>query len=255
MTEREYFKEITKLYLSTGRPYTKEISSKLKERYFQTNYEVYNGDDTLFFKQLEKKLNWTSLSHKEKSKIWSYCFKHTNQLGLGSLAISYFKKFQNKKSHSLREDWNTLKSWCPKIENWVHGDMLAGLYCDIRSEDHEGIYPELLKWSKQKSPWKARMSILSLLYYYNPKRRAPRFDEIQQILEPHIKKDHYYLQKSVGWCLRETSKVYPSEFKNLINTHLLDISSTAFTTAMEKVPTGQKEIWKKRRKESRARNR
>ena len=95
------------------------------------------------------------------------------------------------------------------------------------------------------------MAIVSLLYYYNPKRYLPPFGDIISLVEPHIKKDHYYLQKAIGWNLRELSRAYPKEYWKFLNDNLLDLSSIAFTTAIEKLPAAKKEPLKQKRKKSR----
>ncbi len=246
-----FHQEVTHIYLSSGKPLDLEREKYLQENNYKTKYRLYNLDETRFQKAAKGGYSFSELPYQDQAAVWTHIFKNTDYMGIGHLAISHFKKFQNKKSHSLFQYWPKLKTWVTKIENWAHADMLASVYCDILSEAPDQVYPEFKKWSLQKSPWKNRMAIVSLLYYYNPKRVLLPFDDIIDLVEPHLKKDHYYLQKAIGWNLRELSRAYPKQYWKFLNQHLLDLSPTAFTTATEKVPKDKKEPLKLKRKESR----
>lgn len=247
----KYHKEVTKIYLSSGKSLDPEREKYLRENNYKTKYRLYNLDEKKFLKATQNGYSFSMFPHRDQAKIWTHIFKNTEYMGIGHLAISHFKSFQNKKTHPLFQYWSQLKTWVSKIENWAHADMLASIYCDILSEAPHEVYPELKKWSKQKSPWKNRMAIVSLLYYYNPKRVLLPFKDIIELVDPHLKKDHYYLQKAIGWNLRELSRAYPKEYWKYLNDHLLDLSPIAFTTATEKVPKSKKEPLKLKRKQAR----
>ncbi len=240
--------QLTKIFMASGKALPQKRDEYLRTNMFKTKYLLYDLDEKKFKAAIHNAKIFDGLDHQEKAKIWSYVFCHTEYLGLGDLAIKHFKAFQNKKSHPLIQYWPILKIWVSKIENWAHGDMLSGLYCDMLSEDPKQVYSELQKWSKAKSPWKNRMAILSLLYYYNPKRNLLPFKQIIALVEPHFKKEHYYLQKAVGWNLRELSRAHPKETEKFVDKNVLRLSATAFTTAMEKIPRERKEKLKLQRR-------
>ena len=249
----KYLKEVTDCFLKLGTPVSKKEEKEVQQKYFRgTKYKIYNIKRVDLKSLLKFEFSFSKLNDKDKAKVWSYIFKNTKYLDVGSLAIDYFKQFQNKKTNPVHIHWPLIKTWIPHIENWVHGDMISGLYCDCLSAEPEKVYPHLLKWSKSSSPWKNRMAILSLLYYYNPKRNTVSFNKIVKIVKPHLKKDHYYLQKSVGWNIRELIKVYPKQGWIFLNSHYLTLSSTAFTTAVENIPKNKKEPLKKNRRLNRA---
>jgi 3-methyladenine DNA glycosylase AlkD len=247
----KYHEEVTRIYLNSGKPLDPESEKYLRENKYKTKYRLYHLDEKKFLSATKDGYSFSHLEYNDQAKIWTHIFKNTEYMGIGGLAISHFKKFQGKKAHPLFQYWPQLKTWVPKIENWAHGDMLASVYCDILSEKPSEVYPELKKWSREKSPWKNRMAIVSLLYYYNPKRVLLPFEDIVGLVRPHLKKDHYYLQKAVGWNLRELSRAYPEEYWEFLNKHLLDLSPTAFTTAIEKVPKSKREPLKLKRKSAR----
>ena len=59
----------------------------------------------------------------------------------------------------------------------------------------------------------------------------------------------YYVQKGVGWTLREMNTVYPKETFPCLVKHIKAISSIAFTIAIEKMSTQQKAQLKTLRKQ------
>ena len=244
---KRYLREITDHYLSCGRPYPLRREEYLRDRYYNTAYRVYD----IRKKNLLEKMHYSfsTCEPQEQAAIWSFVFKNTPYLGIGSMAINHFKK----KTAPLISFWPLLKSWAPHVENWVHGDMVCSLYCGLLTENPERIYGELKKWSTQRSPWKNRLAIVSLLYYYHPKRVLLPFQDIVALIHPHLSSDHHYLQKAIGWCLRELSRAYPKEQEIFMRRHLLQLSPTAFTTAVEKMPGEVVAAFKAKRKESRQR--
>ena len=88
-----------------------------------------------------------------------------------------------------------------------------------------------------------------MLYYYaRTKTEHIEFDLGRRLITTLLKDNSYYVQKAVGWSLRESYNVYPSETYELIQQHIHTISATAFTTCTEKMSYSQKELLKQLRK-------
>ena len=47
----------------------------------------------------------------------------------------------------------------------------------------------------------------------------------------------YYVQKGLGWTLRELHNVYPTDTKQYLKQHIRSVSPIAFTIAIEKLDT------------------
>ncbi len=243
--------EVTRAYLSSGKKYPAAIDKKLRENNYKTSYKLYNIDRPKLAKNLAS-LSIHQLPLEQQAKVWSHIFLNTDYMGIGHLAIDFFKSMQHKKSMRLMIYWPLLKTWAYKIENWAHGDMLASLYCHLLAEEPESILPTLKKWNKHKSPWMKRMSIVSLLYYYHPKRFTPDFVTCASFIDSHLEIDHYYLQKAIGWNLRELSQAHPEKAYNYMLQNFDKISSIAFSASIEKLPLTQKNTLKILRKKNRA---
>jgi 3-methyladenine DNA glycosylase AlkD len=72
--------------------------------------------------------------------------------------------------------------------------------------------------------------------------------KILALVEPQLEFDHYYVQKGVGWTLRETYNVYPAPAFSFIEKHIEKISAHAFSAATEKMTSKQKDQLKRLRR-------
>ena len=59
--------------------------------------------------------------------------------------------------------------------------------------------------------------------------------------------EHYYVQKGVGWTLREIGNVYPDEALAFLEANIGQLSAAAFTAATEKLSPAKKNRIKKLR--------
>lgn len=146
-----------------------------------------------------------------------------------------------------KHEWAVLKQWIERVENWEHSDALSYLYSIFFERFPQTVLPTLKKWNRSKNPWKQRASIVSLIYYASPKRQAPPVDLVFKMVEPLIKSKDKYVNKAVGWTLRESYKLYPIKTFAFIKKHIRELSADSFSYATEKVTKEQKAELKRMR--------
>lgn len=71
------------------------------------------------------------------------------------------------------------------------------------------------------------------------------------MIESLLDDSDYYVQKGVGWALRELWQLDMKTTTKFLNKNIARISPIAFTAAIEKIPIEEKEVLKKLRKEFR----
>jgi len=147
--------------------------------------------------------------------------------------------FQHKKELTLK-DWGMLKSWIGNVENWEHADTISFLYSKLFERFPEEILPTLKKWNTSKEPWKQRISIVSLIYYASPKRKAPPVTLVFEMIEPLIGSSDMYVQKAVGWTLRECYNLNPKQTLVFLKKHIQSLASHSFSYATEKLTPEEK---------------
>lgn len=155
--------------------------------------------------------------------------------------------YRNHKQILGKYEWSVMKHWIERIENWEHADSLSYLYSIFFERFPKMVLPTLKQWNKSKNPWQQRISIVSLIYYVSPNRISPSVDIVLNMVEPLIKSKDKYVNKAVGWTLRESFKLYPIETFAFIKKHIHDLSSDSFSYATEKVSKQQKMELKKLR--------
>ncbi len=163
---------------------------------------------------------------------WDKIWKQTNVYEVRSCAAIYLQK--NTTSLKLKH-WRILKTWAKTLDNWEHSDRLSGVYNELLNNFPNKIYPQLKKWNSSKNPWERRQSLVSLFFYYKPNRLALPINKILPLVKNLLKDNHLYVQKGVGWCLRETGHVYPKQTWEFLKKHVKNISPVAWQASTEKL--------------------
>lgn len=161
-----------------------------------------------------------------------------------SLPLFYYRRH---KTDLTPIHWNYFKKWIERIENWEHADSLCYLYSFLYEKYPDLVEPTLKQWNRSKNPWKRRASVVSTIYYASKNRKAPSLKIVFSLIEPLIQDKNPYVQKAVGWQLREAYKLWPEKTLLFLKKHLLDLPAITFSYATEKLSKKEKEIFKRKR--------
>ena len=178
-------------------PDSREIAKEYKDLEM---YDMYNLFDEL----------WNSGNHEEMS------------LGIHILQL-YRKKYN-------RETWEFLKKRLEKARTWDHVDWLA---TDIVSEMLvDGIIEnkEIKEMAESRNPWFRRMAIESTYKLI----KKNKLDLTFLLAEKLVYDEDKFVQKGVGWMLREAGKRQRIGVRDFIIRHI-DMKATAFSYATEKM--------------------
>lgn len=236
------------------RKYLSEVETELKK----LGDKVYKASNDkfciprscgIFSEKLKTRLkqgfSFSKLSDIEQWKIWNFIFRNSR---LHEAQMAALRFAENKIEKLEKQEWNYLRGWVDFIDNWAHSDVLSKIYSFLLEQQSDLILPTLKKWNKSKNPWKQRTSVVSLIYYASPKRKAPPVKVILEMVEPLLKQKDKYVQKGIGWTLRESYKLYPKETFEFLNEHIKQLSSDAFSYATEKLAKETKDELKKMRR-------
>jgi 3-methyladenine DNA glycosylase AlkD len=98
-----------------------------------------------------------------------------------------------------------------------------------------------LKWNKSLNPWLRRQSIVSLLNYSRLRKKKLSFEELIYFVDPLCVDEAFYVQRAVGWTLREIYNLYPKKTYVYLAKNIHKITSLAFSAATEKLKKEEKE--------------
>lgn len=144
--------------------------------------------------------------------------------------------------------WVVTKAWATSINCWDQSDILSGVYAKLLEAKPDLVLPTLMDWNDSENPWLRRQSLVSLLYYARFRKRVPDRTLVFDHVRARLFDDDYYVQKGVGWTIREAYNVWPQETLAFMQHHVLDLSAAAWQAATEKLSPEQKAPLKAARK-------
>ena len=130
--------------------------------------------------------------------------------------------------------WPVVRHWHERVDNWCHSDGLSSLYSWILASDPQSVYPQLEMWNRTDDQWLRRISLVSLIHYSGKKAVFVPLDRALPLVTTCLQDEREYVQKAVGWVLREMGNAYPDEVRAYIERHIATISSVALRRAIER---------------------
>lgn len=183
---------------------------------------------------------------KNELKIFDYIWKHSQNFETLLICLFYLKSLPLTVRIKNRK---LILSWLSRVDNWALSDEISGLFSEFLEAD-----PRLLilykKWNKSKKPWERRQSLVGLLFYSRfRKRKHLTWPQIKSFLDPLLKDEDYYVQKGLGWTLREAYQWYPEPVFTYVEKNALIIDPVAWYACTEKMSKKQKNKLKQLRQD------
>lgn len=188
------------------------------------------------------------LSSFDLLRTWHHIYRNTTLYEVGCLAIYSYQH----KSLS-RAEFEKVRQWVNRCDCWEHSDDLSKIYAQVFEERPDWVRPWYEKWNRSPNPWHRRQSVVGLLEYAQKRKRVEPFEDLIGFVEPLLADDEYYVQKGVGWTLREIYNVYPKETRGFFNRRYTDIAPLAWSAATEKLDAASKKKLNLKRKQHRER--
>jgi len=130
--------------------------------------------------------------------------------------------------------WKFLENFIERIDNWCHSDYSCAVRNKLLQRNPKRI-SDLKKWASSKNPWKRRAALISLMKWCKGYSVVASKTDTLWIVNQLIEDKDYYVQKAVGWVLREVGVKYPDLVFNYLKKNDHKITSTIRSTAMEKL--------------------
>jgi 3-methyladenine DNA glycosylase AlkD len=178
---------------------------------------------------------------------WDYIWRHSNTYEVMSQALYAYQHRE-----LLLEEIAVIRRWIERCGCWEHSDDLSKIYAAVVEANPSWMVPTLAKWNRSSNPWKRRQSVVSLIEYAARRSRFLPFEQLIALVEPLLDDDEYYVQKGVGWTLREIYNAYPVEAAGYIEDKVLQIAPLAWSAATAKLDKRDKLRLNAERKANRA---
>jgi 3-methyladenine DNA glycosylase AlkD len=243
----KYTKEVEESLTRLSLKKDKEKADKLK-KYIGTNLNVLGLVTKLQVDAHKKGFSFYSNDLEKTFLIFDHIYKNSNTFEVKNQAFIFLDK--HHKHIALKTQLNTLPLWVKYVDNWAHSDSLSKYLTRLleHPNSQEQLLQILKKWNASKNLWERRQSVIALYYYARTKKQHISFNLSIEFIAPLLTDKEYFVQKAVGWTLRESYNVYPMPTYLFIEENIKAISSTAFTTCLEKMSETEKEKLKLKRK-------
>lgn len=239
-----------------------ELESKLKAvaknigpaKYLPEFY-VGNGESDLRYLNIKVPLirgiskGGLSFSGEESGKLWKIWDAIWSESPYYEALLSAAHFANSRPPEEILEHRNLLVRWIDRVDNWALSDETSNLYAKLFEADSKGMLPQFKSWNKSENPWEVRASVVGLLFYSRFRTKVPPFSLLSGFILKAIDHPHFYVQKGVGWGIRECWNVYPVETLKLIEREVRRIPPAGWTAATEKLPKSVKaRLMEKRKK-------
>lgn len=185
----------------------------------------------------DKGFSFSNEPSEKQWKIWNYIWKQSNIFEAMNMAL----KWAGSRSIEERHQYGPiLLAWLNKTDNWAHSDSLSDFYSELLEHDRKTYFKYFKKWNISKNPWERRQSMVGLFFYSRMRKKYVPFKTAIAFVDRHLRDDHYYVQKGVGWTLREIYNVYPNETYRYLILNAAQIQPAAWTAATEKLSSENK---------------
>lgn len=178
--------------------------------------------------------SFSNLPITEQAKIWNNIWNNTNSYEEKWFALEFFS--QKKVLKDIENFWPILKTWVKDIDNWAHSDGLSSIYAQILERNHKKYFPFFKNLNRSKKPWERRQSVVSLYYYTRLRKKTLPAAVGLKMVENLIDDKHIYVQKGVGWTLREIYQVDENAQLQFVKKHVKRIAPAGYYATVEKYP-------------------
>lgn len=154
---------------------------------------------------------------KKEDKIdWDFIFKAYDmpEREFQYIAIDYMNLIKDK---FTPDDMETIEKLLTTKSWWDSVDPLSTVVGHIARQHPEVKEGILLKWLKSENIWLNRVSILFQLKY----KDNTDTEFLSKAILHNAKKNEFFINKAIGWALREYSKTNKEWVKEFIERHEL----------------------------------
>jgi 3-methyladenine DNA glycosylase AlkD len=203
-------------FLKNSHPENAFAMSKYMRNHFQF-FGIKTEDRRLIFKTLWKE-NREEITENTRAITWDLFTKPQRELhycGI-EILIKELQKNYKKEDIQLIEKLIITNSW------WDSVDTIAkNILGEYLLEHPLEIENTIERFSNSDNMWLNRSAIIFQLGY----KQKTNFDLLKSECEKHKNSNEFFIQKSIGWALREYAKTNPQAVKNyVLNTNLKPLS-------------------------------
>jgi len=181
--------------------------------------------------------NYKDLELVEVQKLFNSPF-HEARLCAAIILNLQFKAAKSSPARKKIFEFYLMQVRAERINNWDIVDVSAP-WMGVYLLEVEDPMPLLIKFSKSKSLWQRRVSIILTFALIRAGDLAPTII----ISEALLKDDEDLIHKAVGWMLRELGKKDVMLLRGFLKQHSHEMPRTMLRYSIERLPESERKRW------------
>lgn len=181
--------------------------------------------------------------------IWHEVWQTSDWFEVLSMPLLFVRQRAGKLD--ARDLLTRLVKWQERIDNWAHSDELAHAFANQLQVQEKEVAALLSSYNRSSNPWDRRQSMVVPIRINRKDGKQLPWTQLESWLLNLLEDKDYFVQKGVGWCLRDLARNFPEKVHRFTDTYVTRLSAPAFATASEKVAPSVKSRWKALRKSAR----
>lgn len=183
-------------------------------------------------RRVREGFSFYKLPEEQVLEVWDILWKTSPYGDVLFAALEFYAPIVRKRvSPSL---WPVICQWSDRIDNWCHSDGLSAIYSRILESHFAEVYPQIVSWNRAEGIWLRRISLVSLIHYSGKNAVFLPPEKVLPLISNCLDDHRYHVQMAIGWVLREMGHIYDNEVREYLEAHAEQISTPAFSRAIER---------------------
>lgn len=196
------------LHVSGDKVYARRMRAYMKEKF--EFYGLSAGDRRILTKDLIKESRTLSVDHRFElaESLWQEPYRECHYTAMDVLST-----VESKIDHTYLqrvEELITTHSWWDTVD-WLASHLVGQICREYRAEGE--LY--LMEWLNSDDIWLNRTCLIHQLFY----KEAANFEKLKDYIFALEHKNEFFIQKVIGWALRQYSKSNAYEVEEYIRDH------------------------------------
>jgi len=170
-------------------------------------YGVQKPDRIQILRELKKDFEPANASEYADAVLFLWSQPHREEKYFAINYAHMFREFVVRDSMPIYERMIREGAWWDFVDP-LSADLVGGVY----SRERKALKPLMNKWSKDKDKWIRRGSLLCHLHHKHDTDHEQLFGQCLLLAG----EKEFFIQKAIGWALREFSKTDPKAVKKFL---------------------------------------
>lgn len=206
---------------------------------------IYWGHPIPKHRAIAKKIE-TLIANKtnhDQWSVWLHLFYSSQIFDVKNIALIGLSRPTLQETSFERA--NDLIRLAEQADNWAISDSLSSMLAAFFERAPDGrqkpnqrrhLWLTYQKWNRSQNPWLRRQSLVGIYCYARQRKTYWPAQKTLKLVKALLRDPHVYVQKGVGWTLREIDRIDSKAQRSFVEKNLGQISPDAWFATRELYP-------------------